>query len=154
MDKRLKKYKRLIKLINFYPPYLGAGIRLKETNGDLTRFRVEMKLRWYNKNLIGVHFGGSLYAMCDPFFMFILLINLGTDYIVWDKTASIDFVKPGKGKVSAVFELSHEQIAEIRQRVEQEGKSVVELPCEVKNEAGETVARLVKGVYVRKKEKK
>jgi hypothetical protein len=89
------------RLINFYAPLLGAGIRSKKI--DKNTIRVEMKLTALNRNIVGTHFGGSLYAMCDPWFMLILMRNLGPDYVVWDKAASIQFLMPGRGKVSATF---------------------------------------------------
>jgi len=56
----------LFRIINVYPPYLGAGVRVLHREGDERTFRVEMRLRPWNRNLFGTHFGGSLYAMCDP----------------------------------------------------------------------------------------
>ncbi|TVP51874.1 MAG: DUF4442 domain-containing protein [Mongoliibacter sp.] len=151
--KRFKKYKRLIKLLNIYPPYLFSGIRVVDYNEDFTYFKVRLKLTWYNKNLVGTAFGGSLYSMCDPFFMFILLINLGESYIVWDKAASINFVKPGKGTVYAEFFLSQEEIANVKSVVDQEGKKVFTFPCKVVDKNGQLIASLQKDVYVRRKEK-
>nr|HAD52477.1 tetrameric acyl-CoA thioesterase [Algoriphagus sp.] len=85
-DKK-SKFEKLIKKINWYPPYLFSGIKVVDYNEEFTYFKTQLKLTWWNRNLVGTAFGGSLYAMCDPFFMFILMINLGRDYIVWDKTA-------------------------------------------------------------------
>lgn len=150
----LNKFKRLIWRINWYPPYWAAGIRLKQVNEDFTRFEVQMKMRWYNRNLVGTHFGGSLYSMCDPFYMFILLLNLGKEYIVWDKSASIDFVRPGKGTVKAIFEILPERIEEIRADVQEKGKNTYFFSTKVYDEAGETVALVNKVVYVRVKSKK
>lgn len=144
-------FKALIKKINYYPPYLGAGIKVRHHNDDFTRFEVQMHLTWYNKNLVGTHFGGSLYAMCDPFYMFMLMINLGKEYIVWDKSAAIDFVKPGKGTVQAVFEIAPEQIAAIRQEIEVVGKKTYQFQTQVTDLQGNTIAAVEKGVYVRKK---
>lgn len=59
--------------LNFYPPYFGAGIRYKKIGKDFTHFQLSMKLHWWNRNLVGTHFGGSLYSMCDPFYMLILM---------------------------------------------------------------------------------
>lgn len=151
--KRFKKYKRLFKLLNIYPPYLFSGIRVVDYNEDFTYFKVRLKLTWYNKNLVGTAFGGSLYSMCDPFFMFILLINLGESYIVWDKAASINFVKPGKGTVYTEFFLSQEEIANVKSVVDQEGKKVFTFPCKVVDKNGQLIASLQKDVYVRRKEK-
>src|SRR5215831_5992143 len=63
-----QKRKRLKRFVNFYPPFLGAGVRIKEISEDLRTIEVHMPLRFWNKNYVGTHFGGSLYAMCDPFF--------------------------------------------------------------------------------------
>ncbi|HAH35771.1 MAG TPA: tetrameric acyl-CoA thioesterase [Algoriphagus sp.] len=149
-DKK-SKFEKLIKKINWYPPYLFSGIKVVDYNEEFTYFKTQLKLTWWNRNLVGTAFGGSLYAMCDPFFMFILMINLGRDYIVWDKTAFIDFKSPGKGRVFAEFRLSLAEIQRIKADVEQNGKGVFEFPCEVRSESGELVVSLVKGVYVRKK---
>lgn len=90
--------------------------------------------------------------MCDPFFMFIILTQLSDDYIVWDKTASIEFLKPGKGTVYAEFKLSPAQISDIKMVVDRDGKGVFEFPCEVKDGEGNIIAKLQKGVYVRRKD--
>ncbi|MEQ8925177.1 MAG: DUF4442 domain-containing protein, partial [Fulvivirga sp.] len=110
-----------MKLINWWPPMLGTGISLKYISKDFSRFDVIMKLRWYNKNLVGIHYGGSLYSMCDPWYMFILTANLGRDYIVMDKTAAIRYKKPGKGIVRCTFELSQKRISEIRKEINEIG---------------------------------
>lgn len=146
-----RKFKRLIRLLNFYPPYFFSGIKVVEYNEEFTFFKVRLKLTWYNRNLVGTAFGGSLYAMCDPFFMFILIINLGEDYIVWDKAATIDFKKPGKGTVYAEFSLSQSEIDAVKATVDKAGKKTFTFPCKVVSESGETIAELTKDVYVRKK---
>ncbi|WP_338218898.1 PaaI family thioesterase [Algoriphagus sp. oki45] len=150
-NRQRKKFRRLIRMINWYPPYLFSGIKIVDHAQDFSWFKSRLVLKWYNKNLVGTAFGGSLYSMCDPFFMFILLIHLGEDYIVWDKYANIDFVKPGKGPVFAEFRLSPEEILHVKNLVDKEGKAVVEYPCEVKSEDGTLIAKLRKGLYVRKK---
>jgi hypothetical protein len=69
---------RLFKmLLNCYPPYLGAGIRVRHVSHDFRDLWVQMKLRFYNRNYVGTHFGGSLYAMIDPFYMLMLMQVLG-----------------------------------------------------------------------------
>lgn len=141
----------LIKNIHFYPPYLGAGISLHSVNEDFTHFVVKMKLRWYNKNLFKIHFGGSLYAMCDPFFVFIILQNLGNEYFVIDKSAKISFKRPGKTDVTATFHISQERIAEIKQEIDEIGKKSYFFQTEVIDKEGNVVAEVEKEIYVRKK---
>jgi acyl-coenzyme A thioesterase PaaI-like protein len=138
----------LLRAINAWPPFLGAGIRVTRMGSKAVD--VEMKLRRWNRNYVGTHFGGSLYSMTDPFFMLMLLDNLGPEYLVWDKAATIRFKKPGRGKVRAEFRLSDEQIDEIR-RAATNGKTEPTFVVQVKDEAGEVVAEVEKVLWVKRK---
>lgn len=138
-------------LLNLYGPYLGAGVRIAYISDDFTEIYVSLKLRWYNKNAVGTHFGGSLYSMVDPHLMLILMRQLGKEYIVWDKSASIDFVRPGKGKVAAVIAITPETTQSIREQVDKKGKQTPEFTIEVVDEKQKLVARIRKTLYVRRK---
>jgi acyl-coenzyme A thioesterase PaaI-like protein len=143
-------YQRLReRLINFYPPLLGAGIRVPRVD-ELT-VRVEMKLTALNRNIVGTHFGGSLYSMCDPWFMLILMRALGTDYIVWDKSASIQFLRPGRGTVSATFHISQERVDEIRRQADAGQKIEPVFSVDVLDAQDQAVAHVEKLLYVRRK---
>ncbi|MBI3396154.1 MAG: DUF4442 domain-containing protein [Spirochaetia bacterium] len=137
--------------LNIYAPYRGAGIHVRTISKDFTRIEVELRMKLFNRNYVGTHFGGSLYAMCDPFYMFILIRKLGDDYIVWDKSAKIDFVKPGTGTVSAVFEIPDTRIEEIRLLVDNQRKTDVVFHTQVTDKDGRVVARVEKVLYVRRK---
>lgn len=130
---------------------MGAGIRVKRFRPDWKEIDVEMKLRRWNSNYVGTHYGGSLYSMTDPFLMIMLIENLGRDYIVWDKSATIRFRKPGRGTVSAHFRLSDEQLQEIRDALEVEGKIDRNFVVEVKDGAGVVIAEVQKIIQIRKK---
>jgi len=138
--------------MNLWPPFLGAGIRVKRQSPDWTEIDVEMKLHWWNRNYVGTHYGGSLYSMADPFFMVMLIQNLGKAYIVWDKSASIRFKKPGRGTVSASFRLSEEQIREIRQALTSQQKIERVFAVEVKDESGSVIAEVEKLLHIRRKD--
>lgn len=142
---------RHFKLINLYGPFLGAGIRVVEYNADFTFIKVRLTQRFYNNNMFGTHFGGSLYAMCDPFYVFIALRYLGNDYIVWDKSACIQFKKPGRKKVFVEFHIPVEKLEAMKQQVDTEGKADFEFETRVYNEENETIAEVKKVIYVRKK---
>ncbi len=138
------------KLVSIYPPYRGAGIKVR-FSPDGTRITSEMKLRWYNRNYMGTHFGGSLYSMCDPHFMWLLIDHLGPDYIIWDRSATIHFKKPGKGRVRACFHIPGEEYQEIRSRADR-GETVYPLfKTEVIDKEGNIVAIVEKELYVKKK---
>ena len=110
MPSRLYKHPRLFKtFLNVYPPYWGTGIRVTALAADFSRMDVRMDLRWYNRNAFGTQFGGSLYSMCDPHWVLLLVGRLGPGYEVWDKAASVEFLKPGRGAVFASFEWSQGQ---------------------------------------------
>lgn len=144
-------FTRIIRKINLYPPFLGMGIKVRHYSADFTRFEVILRARWYNRNLFGTHFGGSLYAMADPFFLFIVTLNLGSAYIVWDKSAAIDFLKPAKGTILGVFEISPERLQEIRTDIDAVGKNTYHFEADLVDEAGQVVAHVNKEVYVRAK---
>jgi hypothetical protein len=138
--------------INLWPPFLGMGIRIQHIAVDMKAVDVEMKLRFWNANYVGTHFGGSLFAMTDPFYMLMLMANLGRDYIVWDKAATIRYRKPGKGTVRAEFRLSDSQIDDIREKLKTLPKCEPVFSVEVKDEAGVVIAEVEKVLHVRKKE--
>ena len=142
---------KLFKMINWYPPMIGAGIRVIETSPDFTSITVQMRLTWWNKNVVGTQFGGSLYMMCDPFFMAILMTKLGKDYIVWDKAASIQFLKPGRSNVTAHFHIPQAEIDRVREHADTKGKIEPEYDVDIIDDAGVLVARVHKTLYVRRK---
>jgi acyl-coenzyme A thioesterase PaaI-like protein len=145
------RQKFLEKLIRFYGPYLGSAIRPTFISPDFRHIKVEMDLRFYNKNYMGTQFGGSLYAMIDPWYMLMLIKNLGQDYIVWDKSATINFRKPGRGKVFAEFILTEEIIDQVKRDVAEKTKIDQHFLVEIKDESGKLIADVDKVVYVRKK---
>ncbi|XZG69392.1 DUF4442 domain-containing protein [Chitinibacteraceae bacterium HSL-7] len=138
-------------LINLWPPFLLAGIHVTSIRSDWRELTVELRDRLYNRNIMGTHFGGSLYAMTDPWYMVMLMHILGPDYYVWDQGADIRFVKPGRGAVSVRFCLSETQIREIRDATADGRKALPEFDVEVLDAAGEIVATVHKTVYVRRK---
>jgi len=137
-------------LINLWPPFLGAGMRVTRLQPDWKAIDVEMKLRFWNSNYVGTHFRGSLYAMTDPFYMLMLIENLGQEYIVWDKSASVRFRQPGKGKVFAAFRLSDQQIEELRRELKTQEKIEPSFAVDVKDETGAVIAEVQKVLHIRK----
>lgn len=146
-----KKKPWLLKFINFWPPYFGAGIRVTRVSSDYREIDVEMKQRFWNTNYVGVHFGGSLYAMTDPFYMLMLMQNLGNDYVVWDKAATVRFKRPGKGRVTAQFKLTEDQIASVKQKADSDPKVEPIFSVQIMDESGMLVAEVDKVLHVKRK---
>jgi acyl-coenzyme A thioesterase PaaI-like protein len=145
------KASRLRRAMNWWPPFLFSGIHISTMSDDFRHVVVELRSHWYNKNYVGTHFGGSLFAMTDPFWMIMVLRNLGRDHVVWDKAAEIEFIKPGRDMVKAEFILKPEEIASIESATSGQDKCLKWFEVEVKDSQNEVVARVRKQVYARRK---
>jgi len=146
------KASRLRLGMNLWPPFLFAGIRVEEISPDYRYARVRMRLRPWNRNFFGTHFGGSLFAMTDPFWMLLAMNVLGREYVVWDQAGQIDFVAPGRGTVHARFELTDDHVEQLVAPTHDGGKALVWFGTEVVDDAGAVVARVRKQLYVRRKQ--
>jgi len=138
-------------VMNLYPPYWGTGISVASVSPDWRRVEVAMRQRPWNMNAFGTHFGGSLYSMCDPHFALQLVALLGPGYTIWDKAATIEFVKPARGTVTTLFTWSDGELGDILARTADGGKAEPSRTLEVTDASGEAVARLSKVLYVRRK---
>ena len=143
---------RLLRLgLNLWPPFLFAGIHVDAIGADWRSARVELRLRPWNRNYVGTHFGGSLFAMSDPFWMLLMLHALPRDYIVWDKAGEIEFVKPGRSTVHAEFRIDDAVIEEIKAAAAGGDKVLRWFDTDVIDAEGEVVAKVRKQLYIRLK---
>ena len=138
-------------MLNIWPPFLFSGISILEISKDFRHAKVRLKKRALTSNYVGTLFGGSLFAMTDPFYMVMILKNLGSDYIVWDKRSEIEYVSPGKATVFAEFNLLDADLDEIKREVEVSGKYLKWFEVDIKTADGTDVAIVKKQIYVRKK---
>ena len=139
------------RIFNLWPPFLFSGIRVGAIGDDWRHAQVELRQRWYNRNYVGTHFGGSLFAMTDPFWMILVMECLGRDYIVWDQAAEIEFVKPGRGTVHARFDVDDASLEVIRAATAAGGKHLQWFETEIRDAHHDVVARIRKRIYVRRK---
>ena len=138
-------------LLHAYPPYAGAGVLVTHIAEDASEVRVEMPLTDSNVNLVGTHFGGSLYSMVDPHLMLLLVQRLGPDYVVWDKEANINFRKPGVGTVHATIRITDKEVEVIRSATAKGDKHLPQWTLAVLDEQDEVIATVLKTLYVRRK---
>lgn len=143
--------RKLRRVLRWWPPFLFSGIRVLEVADDWSSARVELRRRWYSANYVGTHFGGSLFAMADPFWMILVMETLGRDYIVWDKAAEIEFVKAVREPVTVEFQVDPAAIAELRAATADGARVLRWFETEIRTAAGETVARVRKQLHVRLK---
>jgi acyl-coenzyme A thioesterase PaaI-like protein len=137
--------------MNLWPPFLGAGIRVKLISPDWRQIVTQLRHYGLNRNYMGTHFGGSLFSMTDPFYMLMLIRTLGKDYNVWDKTGSIEFIKPVKGTVTATFILNEDRLRHIRQKAANGDKHFEIFSIDIVDKRKEVIAKVTKTIYIRKK---
>ena len=137
--------------LNFWPPFLFSGIHVTAISADYRHAHVELRMRPWNRNYVGTHFGGSLFAMTDPFWMLLTMKAMGRDYYVWDKAGTIEFIKPGRGRVHAQFRLDEPTLEQLRRDTAGGEKVLRWFDTEVVDREGDVVARVRKQLYVRRK---
>jgi hypothetical protein len=136
---------------NLVPAYRGTGARVAYIAGDFREVRIRLPLSWRTRNVVGSIFGGSLYGAVDPIFMIMLIKLLGSDYIVWDKVATIRFRKPGRATLHAVFTIDEPELDAIRVSTSS-GHSVDRTyHVNLVDEAGIVHAEVEKVIYVKRK---
>lgn len=140
----------LLKLrLNTYAPYIGAGIKIDHISLDQGLCVVSMELTTLNKNIVGTQFGGSLYSMVDPFYMLMLMHQLGSNYVVWDKSSHIDFIAPGNSKVTARMKIPSTEVITI-QELAKDGEAVFrEYKVDIVDDQQKLIATVTKTLYIR-----
>ncbi|MDF2155253.1 DUF4442 domain-containing protein [Vibrio sp. CAU 1672] len=154
MNKRLAKiYKPgIVKLaLNIWPPFWGAGIKIVNISNDFRSVKVRLKLRWWNKNANRTQYGGSIFSLTDPIYSLMLMGILREEYYVWDKEASINFIKPGHSDLYAEFEVTEGMLQAIYQSTRNGEKCFPEFITYVKDREGRVVSEVQRKLYVRKK---
>jgi len=140
----------LLKLrLNTYAPYIGAGIKIDHISLDQGLCVVSMGLTTLNKNIVGTQFGGSLYSMVDPFYMLMLMHQLGSNYVVWDKSSNIDFIAPGNSRVTARMKIPSTEVITI-QELAKDGEPVFrEYKVDIVDDQQKLIATVTKTLYIR-----
>lgn len=138
-------------LMNLWPPFLAAGIRITHWSRDFRHVKVTLRHRRLSANYLGTLYGASLFSMTDPFWVMMIGRALGPDYQVWDKSADIDFIKPGRSHVYAEFTLTERVLDEIRSATMDGDKHFHWFSTDITTSDGTLIARIRKQVYVRKR---
>ena len=146
------KHKLFRVLFNWFPSYRRGGGRVCFISDDMHEFHISVGLGLTTRNYVGSVFGGSLYAAIDPIYMFQLIKILGDEYVVWDKSATIKFIRPVKTTVYAKFELREELVDDIKDKVAAHGKYIIDLPVELKDKDGVVYFTASKQIYIANKE--
>ena len=134
--------------------YRGTGGRLRYIAEDWSEVQLELPLSWRTRNYVGTIFGGSIYSAVDPIYMLMLIHRLGPDFIVWDKAAKIEFLKPGRETLHARFVIDDAELAAIRAALNAQRSIDRNYIVELKDASGTPCARVEKIIYIRPGETK
>ncbi|AOE49067.1 DUF4442 domain-containing protein [Kangiella sediminilitoris] len=147
------KPKTLKLVLNLWPPFWAAGIRVIELSDDWSFAKVRLRKRWYNRNYVNTHYGGSLFSMTDPFYMLLFLHQMGRNYVVWDKKSEIKFIKPGRKDVFAEFNIEEQQLDEFKKQLETQSKIEPVFEVDIIDADGTLIAKVWKTLHIAKKKK-
>lgn len=136
---------------NFFPAYRRTGARITYLADDLREVHVKLPLNWKTKNYVGSIFGGSIYAAVDPIYMVMFIKLLGPQYIVWDKAASIQFRKPGRSTLRAVFKIPDTELDFIRETLKKQTKLDRTYAVDLVDQDGTICATVEKVIHFQKK---
>ncbi len=137
--------------MNWYPMYFGTGGKILFWAEDHSELHIRLRLNPWTYNYVGTIFGGSMFAASDPFYMLMLLRSLGSSYVVWDKSATIRFRKPGKSTLYAVCKVSEEDRQSIMEEVKLMGETTRDFTVAWKDKNGVTYAEIVRHCYIASK---
>lgn len=145
------KPNRIRRILNWWPPFLFSGIKITALSQDYRYCKVILKNWPGTKNANGSQFGGSLFAMTDPIYSLMLMGIMGGKYYVWDKSASIDFIKPGLGQVHVECRISDEWLHAVREQTADGKKYLPQVVDHICDSRGNTVATVTRTLYIRLK---
>ncbi|MFB8386383.1 PaaI family thioesterase [Microbacterium sp. NPDC055910] len=143
--------RRLAIGMSLWIPNLFSGIRVRRFSDDWTSATVELHVNLVTRNYVKTAFGGSMSAMTDPYFFMLVMHQLGRDYVVWDTRGEIEFVKPGRGVLTAHFHVPVETADDLRDRARGGAKVLEWFETDIVDADGDVVAHVRREVYVREK---
>ena len=141
----------VLRLVSYWPPMLFSGISVRDFDLDKGYIKVRLRSSFWNRNYFGTHYGGSICSLCDPFYAFILLHQLGREYIVWDKASKVTFVSATREPVYATFSLSNEEIEKIKEDALGNSKVEPVFQTTVVDGEGKVIATVERTLYIKTK---
>ncbi len=144
---------RLFKLLfNLSPMYRRTGGRLLKVSDDLKYVKIKLPLNYKTKNYVGTLYGGHMYSCVDGIYMVQLIYILGKSYVVWDKSASIRFRRPGNKTLFAEFLITDQLLEQIKRGINQHQEQDFNLSVNLTDNEGVVYAEIEKLIYIASKE--
>lgn len=131
---------------NLSPMYRRSTGRIKKVSKDLLLVKMKLPISYKNRNYVNSIFGGSMFSAVDPIPMVQLINILGEEYVVWDKSAEINFKRPAKENLYADFIYTLEELSTIKDKVKLEKEIEIIKTTALTNKSGTTTYCEVKKI--------
>lgn len=141
--------RRMARFFSLWPPLSGSGVRITNISDDWSSGRLELKSSWWNLNMHGAAFGGTLFAMTDVLFGTLVMARLGSDYEAWTRTGTFQFLSPGKRGAYLEVEVDDELVEWMRSTVAGDGYCNVPCTSVIYNKDGSVVGIGQQDLHVR-----
>jgi len=135
-----------------YPPLLFQRIRVKRFHKGFRGADIKISRSIFNRNYNGSIFGGTIYAATDPFYAILfdqLLQREGFKIRVWLKSASIQYLKPGRSALYFTILITDEMLNEAIETLNNNEKFIKAYPMEIRDRHGLVCATVMNEVYIR-----
>jgi acyl-coenzyme A thioesterase PaaI-like protein len=139
-------------LLQVYPPFLFFGAKITSVDHQV---KIELPLRWYNKNFHGTMFGGLMCAVSDPFSALLTQRLLGVKKVdVWTKKNCVEFMRPATSTLTLTVVVSDEDLQAIQKSLDEDDRAVHSFTHFFTDRRGREVAKVENTIFVRLKTKR
>jgi hypothetical protein len=134
---------------NLSPMYRRSTGKIVEVSKDLSFIKIRLSISYKNKNYVNSIFGGSMFSAVDPIPMVQLINLLDRKFVVWDKSAQINFKRPAKEDLFAEFSFTPKEVDQIKADVADKNEIELVKTTLLKNKEGSKVfCEVHKTIYV------
>lgn len=141
-------------LMRLYPPMLLQRIWVQKIHKGFRGADIKINRSLFTLNFGKAIFGGTIFSATDPFYAILfgqILKHKGYNITVWLKSASIQYLKPGRTDLYYSISVTEEMINEVESELNTKGIFVKTYPIEVYSKTGELCAVAKNEIYIRKK---
>ena len=138
--------------MNWYPMFFGTGAKILFWSNDWSEVHLRLKLNIWTVNYVRTIFGGSMFSATDPFYMLMFMHMLGKDFVVWDKSATIKFKRPGKKPLYAIFKITSEILDKVKTEVKTNGETTYVALVQWVDKELNVYSELERSIYIANKQ--
>jgi acyl-coenzyme A thioesterase PaaI-like protein len=141
-------------LMRLYPPMLFQRIWVQKIHKGFRGADIKINHSLFTINFGKAIFGGTIFSATDPFYAILfgqILKHKGYNITVWLKSASIQYIKPGRTNLFYSIKITDEMINEVETELNNNGVIVKTYTIEVFSKTGELCAVAKNEIYIRKK---